>query len=311
MSKQTMKSKKKNRKKKAKKNKKTNKVKRTYKDSIFRSLFNDEKTLRELYSALANSDVDPSAKIEIVTLENAIFDTIKNDLAFTWNNQLIIMIEQQSTDSPNLPVRMFAYLADEYKKLISDENIYGTKLVKLPTPELYVFYNGTKEKEEEWTRKMSEAYKVQREYIAADVEVKYININYEKGAELLEKCKTLQGYSILLHKVQNYMKETGDMQYSMEKAIEECIEEDVIAEFLRKHRGQVMSLLRCTLTEEQKERIRWNDAKREALEEARVEVRQELRQEVELSAKRFKAKGVPLDVIAECIGLPLATVEAI
>ena len=83
------------------------------------------------------------------------------------------------------------------------------------------------------------------------------------------------------------------------------------------------------------ERIRWNDAKREALEEARIEVRSEVEKEVRLevrqeveqefkeakdkaykdgctaSAKRFKEKGLSLDLIAECTGLPLIAIEAI
>lgn len=59
-----------------------------------------------------------------------------------------------------------------------------------------------------------------------------------------------------------------------------------------------------------------NDAKRDALEEDRVEVRQEVYGEAykegcEASAKRLKGKGISLDLIAECTGLPLATVEAI
>ena len=60
----------------------TLKANRMYKDTVFRMLFSDRKNLLSLYNAISGSHYDDPDKLEIVTLENAIYMGIKNDLAF-------------------------------------------------------------------------------------------------------------------------------------------------------------------------------------------------------------------------------------
>ena len=55
-----------------------------------------------------------------------------------------MLVEAQSTFTKNILVRFLLYLAETYNRYINRENlnIYGTKTVKLPIPELYVIYHG-------------------------------------------------------------------------------------------------------------------------------------------------------------------------
>ena len=55
---------------------------RNYKDTVFRMLFSDRKNLLSLYNAISGAHYDDPEKLEIVTLENAIYMGMKNDLAF-------------------------------------------------------------------------------------------------------------------------------------------------------------------------------------------------------------------------------------
>ena len=55
---------------------------RNYKDTVFRMLFSDRKNLLSLYNAVSGAHYDDPEKLEIVTLENAIYMGMKNDLAF-------------------------------------------------------------------------------------------------------------------------------------------------------------------------------------------------------------------------------------
>ncbi len=55
---------------------------RKYKDTIFRMLFSDKKNLLSLYNALNGKNYSDCDQLEIVTLENAIYMSMKNDLAF-------------------------------------------------------------------------------------------------------------------------------------------------------------------------------------------------------------------------------------
>ena len=58
---------------------------RRYKDTIFRMLFSDKKNLLELYNAVSGRNYDNADDLQIVTLENAVYMGMKNDLAFLLN----------------------------------------------------------------------------------------------------------------------------------------------------------------------------------------------------------------------------------
>lgn len=286
-------------------------VKRNYKDSIFRDLFNNEQALRELYGALAGCDIGEDEPIEIVTLKDVIHNSMKNDLSFLYGLKIIVMIEHQSTDCPNLPVRMFCYLAEEYEKML-DERVYGTTQITLPKPELYVFYNGNEDREEEWEQRLSDAFAVIQDNPAVEVVVKVININYEKGAQLLERSKTLKGYSILLHKVNEYILECGDREEAMQRAIKECIEEGYIADYLEREGGKVMSILRMNMTEEQKKNMWASIFREEGREEGRKEGREEGRTEIKrVMAFEMKNDGIPIEKIMQYTKLPREMIEAL
>ena len=110
-------------------------VNRNHKDSVFTLLFSEPSRLLDLYNALADSDYGPDSKIEINTLENALFHGSINDISFLLDDKLIILIEHQSTVSENFPLRFLLYIARVLEKIIDDKAVYRHKLVKIPTPE--------------------------------------------------------------------------------------------------------------------------------------------------------------------------------
>ena len=61
---------------------KTTKVVRNYKDTVFRMLFQDKAHLLELYNAVNQTAYENPEELEIVTLENAVYLGMKNDVAF-------------------------------------------------------------------------------------------------------------------------------------------------------------------------------------------------------------------------------------
>ena len=134
------------------------KLKRNHKDGIFRQLFNNEDELRTLYSALSGRDYPKDTKVEIVTLENVIFGDQKNDLAFILADILIVLIDHQSTHCPNMPLRLLDYIAREYERLYFSRDIYSRRLLRIPTPEFYVFYNGTEDRPLTEKMKLSDAF---------------------------------------------------------------------------------------------------------------------------------------------------------
>ncbi len=75
------------------------KAKRVHKDTIFRMLYLDKENLLSLYNAVNGKDYKNPDELQIVTLENAIYMGMKNDLAFIMDTNLYLY-EHQSTYNP-------------------------------------------------------------------------------------------------------------------------------------------------------------------------------------------------------------------
>ena len=61
---------------------------RNYKDTVFRMLFSDRAILLSLYNAVTGNAYDNPDELQIVTLENAIYMGMKNDLAFVFDTRI-------------------------------------------------------------------------------------------------------------------------------------------------------------------------------------------------------------------------------
>ncbi len=237
------------------------KYNRKYKDSLFRMVFREKENLLSLYNAVNSTDYAEVGELKIVTLENAIYMTMKNDVAFLLYDY-INMYEHQSTINPNMPLRDLFYIAYEYEKLVDGKQIYGSKTIQIPTPRFIMFYNETETAEESVLLKLSDLYSVSLDEPELELKVKMLNINYGYNKELLKQCKILGDYSVYVHKVRSYAKEMPTEE-AVDVAMEECIREGVLEEFLIKYRKearmmsifeydeeQVMSMIREQIREE-------------------------------------------------------------
>ena len=243
--------------------------------------------------------------VEIVTLENTFFGDRTNDLSFIIDHKWIVLTEQQSTLCPNLPLRSLVYIAREYEKLVFSRDIYSKKLVKIPRPEFYVFYNGAEDAPVEQEMRLSDAFMTDEAEcgtISLEVVVKFINVNYEKGAELLTKCKTMQGYSVLIYKIREKHRAHGDLAAAIEESIMECESEGILADFLKEHGGEVMSFLFEKMSREECEAVREADGFAAGYEQGEAA-------EKRVIAANFKKAGIDIDVIAANTGLTAEEIE--
>jgi len=137
-------------------------VNREYKDTMFRMIFREKKELLSLYNAVNNSSYRKEENLQIVTLENAVYMNVKNDLAFLIDFHLHLY-EHQSTYNPNMPLRDLFYVSREYQKLTESGSIYTSSIVKIPAPKFITFYNGMKRIPETVHLKLSDAYYIKEE----------------------------------------------------------------------------------------------------------------------------------------------------
>ena len=219
--------------------------KRQTKDIVFRLVFgNDRQALLQLYNVLHGTAYTDPHELQIVTLDNAIYISRKNDLAFLLAGS-INMYEHQSTLNPNMPVRFLIYLAQEYQLLVesTDRSLYGNELIPLPTPQCVVFYNGTADTPDEYELRLSSAFSNQDVEPAVEVMVKVININYGHNEHLMQGCGMLSQYAQFVAVTREYANRYDNREEAMNAAIEYCIGHGILEDILRKHRSQVLGSL--------------------------------------------------------------------
>jgi len=278
---------------------------RNYKNSVFTSLFSNPDVLRELYSAIKGVDIPPDTPVTINTLTDIIFKKQINDLSFIIDDRLVVLIEHQSTVNENIPLRLLIYIGRVYEKIINRKRLYEEKLKKIPKPEFIVLYNGKKKYPDYDELKLSDAFKnidglqfSNYDVLPLELIVKVYNINCGHNQDILNKCETLDGYSFLVGKVREYENDGDELEKAIRKAIEYCIEKDVLKEYLEANASEVINML---LTE-------WNLD--EAIEVAREEGREEgVEEEKMIIAKNLLAEGSTPDFVLKITGLSLEAIE--
>jgi hypothetical protein len=243
---------------------------REYKDSLFSLLFGNPDTLRELYGALSGVPLSPDIPIVINTLEKALFKGRMNDISFIIGDVLVVLIEHQSTVNENMPLRLLFYIAQVYEALTGEKNVYRSRRLSLPLPEFIVLYNGRTPYPDETTLKLSDAFRDPGELglgeqgeAPLELAVKVYNINPGHNEPIIRRCKTLAGYRAFVEKVRGNEGEGKSLEEAITGAIKECIQEDVLKDFLKKHSVEVMNML---MTE-----WNWDDALAVQREEGREE----------------------------------------
>lgn len=222
-------------------------VNRTYRSTVFIMLFEEKENLLELYNAMSGKHYTDPELLEINTLENAIYMSIRNDVSFLMDGRLSLY-EHQSTYSPNLPLRFLFYISNLYSGMTKEDNLYGTKKVQIPMPEFIIFYNGEEERPERETLKLSDLYTFkgtdgtfkEKDY-RLELKAELFNICGDNNKALKDACRTLREYAIFTDKMRKYTK-TMDIETAAERTIEECIREDILREFLTKHRAEVRAV---------------------------------------------------------------------
>ena len=222
-------------------------VNRTYRSTVFIMLFEEKENLLELYNAMSGKHYTDPELLEINTLENAIYMSIRNDVSFLMDGRLSLY-EHQSTYSPNLPLRFLFYISNLYSGMTKDENLYGRRKAQIPMPEFIIFYNGEEERPERETLKLSDLYifnekdgQFKAEDYSLELKAELLNICGDNNKALKDACRTLREYTAFTDKMRKYTK-MMDIKAAAERTIEECIREDILREFLTKHKAEVRTV---------------------------------------------------------------------
>ena len=178
-------------------------VNRIYKDRLYKMIFNDKSELLKLYNAINGTHYDDPAMLTITTLDNAIYMTMENDLSFIIDMRLA--------------------------------------LYEQPLPSFVIFYNGVKSQPDRTEFLLSELFHPTTDQPALELKAVMLNINKGHNQELMNACHTLRDYSEYVARIRTYSAEMP-LTDAVEKAITECIHENILRDFLLKNRAEAKAM---------------------------------------------------------------------
>ena len=220
-------------------------VNRKYKDSVFVDLFSEDEKAKEnflsLYNALHNTEFKDTEQLKNIRLDQVLYMSFYNDVSYLVDNKIIVLAEHQSTINPNMPLRCLEYISRLYETIFESKEKYSRKLLKIPRPEFYVFYNGEEPFPCDKTLKLSDAFIDKTEDTSLELTVKVININHQNRHPLLKNCQTMYEYTVFVETVRKW-KEI-DPQTGFQKAIEECIANNILRDYLKRKTKEVLNML--------------------------------------------------------------------
>lgn len=242
-------------------------VNRKYRDSIFKDLFSDKKYLFKLYQALHPEDKDTTIDdLHDSTIRNVFVNDYYNDLGFMVKDRLFILVEAQSTWNRNISVRAMLYLFFTYNRYIKDSQIdlFASSKVTLPSPELYVIYTGP------FSEKIDKQLNLNDHFISSDNTYMSLKIKVIYN----EDTNNIIGeYNSLIQEIGMQIANNGRNIQSVETAINNCINRNILKDYLLAKKSEVQKMAMYLYDEEEVEEEYRRLMRLKALEEGKAEGR--------------------------------------
>ena len=268
-----------------------------YRDSVFRSYFNDPVRLLSLCNAVLNTNYNNPDELNINTLEGIFFDKQKNDISCTIDNHFLVLVEHQTSVNENMPFRFLSYVTELLNNLVKNKNkLYYKGLITFPKPKFFVLYNGDKNEPLQRKMRLSDAFGGDSDSL--ELIVTAFNINYGLTQPLLKNCCYLNDYSTLVGKVKEGIKLGLSRRDAINCAVKFCLNNNIMGEYLVKHAEEVFNMLA----------LEWNmdDALQARFDEGRDEG---INAGVESVALNMLRSGMTIDKIQELTQLSFERIQ--
>ena len=284
---------------------------RIYRDSLFRYIFSgrddeSKKRLLSLYNAINGSNHTDIADLKVTTIENVIYITMKNDLSFLIDS-MMYLCEQQSSVNPNMPLRGLMYFAQLYQMNLSErgKDLYGSSLVKIPSPRFLVFYNGNAEMPDSFKYRLSDAFDVPDSSADFEWTATVLNINKNHNPGLQKSCKPLYDYTEYVNRVKENLK-TKARDAAVQEAVDYAIKNNLLDGFFKKQKMEILNMSLTEFNQEEYDRNRREEGYNEG-KEAGISLGAQ-QKAVEAATNLLKMKILSPEQIAKAEGLPLEKV---
>lgn len=211
-------------------------AKHTIKDSVFTDLFQDKKYLIQLYRTLHPEDQDTTEEqLSDITIHNIMTNDVYNDVGFMVGEKLLILTEAQATWTENIAVRILIYLMVTYQDYIkkTKQNVYKSKKIRLPKPEMYVIYTGDRKEHPEYISLAEEFFDGQNTFLDAKIKVLY---GSDKGDIVSQYVSFTKVYD-------EQRKLHGRTRKAVTETIRICKDKNVLKEYLEEREKEVENIM--------------------------------------------------------------------
>ena len=280
-----------------------NKPNYTLRDSLFIDLFSDKMRLIQLYKSLIDDDreINPD-DIEILTIQNIILRGIYNDLGFRVKDEIIILMEAQTTYTTNIVLRILFYLSETLKNYIIDSSenknlneLYNTKPRIIPKIKLFVVYTGDK---------IMQDHDLHLKDVMVENDI-ISDIDMKVRVLCTGNKKSILGQYILFTQIYSKQKkECKDIETAVKNTIEICMNDEILKEYLDYRKMEVQEMITAFMTQEEAFESFLKDEVKRGRKEGREEGK------IDTLINFFK-NGIGLDVISKGLGMSIQEVKSI
>ena len=213
-----------------------------YRDSVFRDYFNEPVRLLSLCNAILDTRYSDVNELKINTLEGIFFDNQKNDISCTIGNTFLVLVEHQTSVNDNMPFRCLSYVTELLNNLVPNKKkLYHKMLIRFPAPRFVVLYDGDAKEPLQRTMRLSDAFG--GDSFSLELVLTAYNINYGLKQPLLEKCRYLSDYSILVGKVKEGIRFGLSRCEAIGRAVKYCLDSGLMKGYLEKKSQEVFNML--------------------------------------------------------------------
>jgi len=155
----------------------------------------------------------------------------------------MVLVESQSTWTFNIIIRALMYLVQTYHDYFkrTNQNLYGSKKVDMPRPELYMIYTGERKNIPHTISLSKEFFNGEKTAIDTEVKVLY----RENGEDII-------GQYIIFSKVYNEQRKLyGNTKLAVTETIRICKERNVLKEYLENREQEVVDIMMTLFDDEQ------------------------------------------------------------
>ncbi|MCL2766988.1 MAG: Rpn family recombination-promoting nuclease/putative transposase [Peptococcaceae bacterium] len=277
-------------------------LRREFKASFFASLFNHRERGLELVNAFTDKNYPSDTDVTIEILKDVFFMGIQNDLALLVGNTILFLGEHQSSINKSITVRFVSYYGRILESLVTRKQTYKKGTLKLARPVFIVLYNGIDTYPAKSYLNLSKSFDKVETQLEKDsfieLQVLVMNIHASENADLVKKSQYLYGYVEVVRRSREYQAKGQTPEEAVRHAIEDCVNAEIIAEYLRQHASEVIGMLTGQFVLEEV----FDEIRSETLDEG-IEIG---KKESVLSMLR---KGYDFEVVADALTVPIEKVR--